>query len=71
MLSNISANAKVASARKIPPSRNAGMASNAPTAAASTAPISIVKSTGRLQACTSCAVANPPTAAKVAWHNEI
>ena len=55
----------------MPPSRSAGIASSAPTTAASTAPMSIVSSTGRLHSCTSCAVANPPTAANVAWHSEI
>jgi hypothetical protein len=63
MLSNMSANASVARARKMPPSRNAGIASSAPTTAAIAAPITMVRSTGMSKRCASCAVPNDPTAA--------
>ena len=33
--------------------------------------MTMVSRTGRLHSWTSCAVANPPTAANVAWHSEI
>ena len=71
MLSNMSANASVASARKMPPSRNAGIASNAPTIAAIAAPMTIVRSTGMSKRWASWAVPNEPTAANDAWHSEI
>ena len=71
MLSNIMANASVASARKMPPSRKRGMASRAPTAAAITAPTTIVVSTGMSNRSASCAVANAPMPANDAWHSEI
>src|SRR5680860_365147 len=69
-LSNISANASVASERNTPPRRKAGIASSAPTAAASAAPTSRVGSTPRPQVSTICAVANAPMPAKVAWESE-
>ncbi len=71
MLSNMNANASVASARKMPPSRSAGIASSPPTAAAMTAPITIVRSTGRPKLLASWAVPAAPTAANDAWHSEI
>ena len=71
MLSNMSANASVARARKMPPSRNAGIASSAPTMAAIAAPITMVSSTGMSKRSASWAVPNDPTAANDAWQSEI
>ena len=55
----------------MPPSRNAGIASNAPTIAAIAAPMTIVRSTGMSKRWASWAVPNEPTAANDAWHSEI
>ncbi len=72
MLSNMNANASVARARKMPPSRNAGIASSAPTAAAITAPMTMVRRTGKIEATRRVArYPTAPTAANAAWHSEI
>ena len=65
-LSKNNANANVASDRKMPPSRSAGSASSAPTAAAITAPTSIARSTDTPNRVASCAVAHAPMPANVA-----
>ncbi len=55
----------------MPPRRSAGNASNAPTAAAITAPITIASMTAMPNLVASCAVVHAPIAAKVATHSEI